>query len=574
MYIKRVQIKNFRSIKDADIILHNITAIVGENNAGKTAILKALNSVFNFDQEKSFFISKAHQYISRANSKITITLDNIPDKSFYSNYIYNSLLCIEMTFLYSSNKRKLFCLRGSNKITLEDSFFAELSKDIEYVYIPTNRGDRDYNWSTESIFKNLLINSLSQYTQKRDLLSSEVKKAADKMHKGILSRIEKDLNKLYMQNKSVNFHLGFDDSLDYKYLLDKLSLSIDEDNIKLPISEYGSGVNSLAIIALYRANALLKDSDTILGIEEPETNLHPQAQKRFISSLKEKMHQSEIQTLFSTHSPVIIDELGHEDIVLVQRKSDARGFSSNTTQLPDDFWSKYNLEEFKHYQFFNYKNSDFFFSKYVILTESKNDSQVINFFISPSVKEKIFDISILNVDGKENLKYPYFLLKELNIPFSLVVDKDFFVNYKNNNVLKNSRNSRTGLPEYNKAIIENNPIINDLYKTQNKKNLLQQKINGNYRDFFNFIKPDHIFPMHYSLEIDLTGSIKACEEFYTLLNIPLRDRTKQHLLLFNSTTIKDVAKIITILKKIDHKNYPESYQKIRSAIVSEINNIY
>ena len=32
-------------------------ALVGENNAGKTAILRALNSVFNYEYEKEFFLN-------------------------------------------------------------------------------------------------------------------------------------------------------------------------------------------------------------------------------------------------------------------------------------------------------------------------------------------------------------------------------------------------------------------------------------------------------------------------------------------------------------------------------------
>lgn len=35
MKIDSIKIKNFRSIKNAFIRMHNITAIVGENNAGK-----------------------------------------------------------------------------------------------------------------------------------------------------------------------------------------------------------------------------------------------------------------------------------------------------------------------------------------------------------------------------------------------------------------------------------------------------------------------------------------------------------------------------------------------------------
>lgn len=42
MEITRVIIKNFRSIKDADIFLGHTTVLIGPNNVGKTAILDAI----------------------------------------------------------------------------------------------------------------------------------------------------------------------------------------------------------------------------------------------------------------------------------------------------------------------------------------------------------------------------------------------------------------------------------------------------------------------------------------------------------------------------------------------------
>lgn len=58
MRIRSINIKRFRSIKEASFEMKDITAIVGENNAGKTGVLRALNSVFNFDEEKNFFLTK------------------------------------------------------------------------------------------------------------------------------------------------------------------------------------------------------------------------------------------------------------------------------------------------------------------------------------------------------------------------------------------------------------------------------------------------------------------------------------------------------------------------------------
>ena len=44
---------------------------------------------------------------------------------------------------------------------------------------------------------------------------------------------------------------------------------------------------------LDRMLAKLNNVSIILGIEEPETNLHPQAQKKFIASLKDKRQDCE-----------------------------------------------------------------------------------------------------------------------------------------------------------------------------------------------------------------------------------------------------------------------------------------
>ena len=42
LQIKRVTIKNFRSIRHAEIELGATTVLIGPNNAGKTAILEAI----------------------------------------------------------------------------------------------------------------------------------------------------------------------------------------------------------------------------------------------------------------------------------------------------------------------------------------------------------------------------------------------------------------------------------------------------------------------------------------------------------------------------------------------------
>lgn len=570
MKIQEVTIKKFRSIKEAKFRMDTITAVVGENNAGKTAVLRALNSVLNFSDEEHNFVQKRHQFATRNNTYITIVFNDIPSKEEYDNYIFNNSLTLEFCYSYSNNKRNLSILKNRDKHTVDDNFLKKLYEDIMFVYIPAERKNEDVIFSNNSIFENLITDYSTKHTINRDNISSSVKKITNKIHSNILQKVENQINELYMQDRSVDFKINFPDNIDYMFLLEKSLISLNEYNRSYLLQECGSGTKSLAIIAMYRAYALLKSENIILGIEEPETNLHPQAQKRFISSLKNKLHSNEMQTIFTTHSTVLIDELNHQDILLVRRVNDTdRGFISSVAQIPLDFWERYNVEEFKHYQYFNYRNSDFFFAKYVVLGESKNDCQVLSKLIEPDIEHLVADVSFLDAGGVENLKYPYFLLKELNIPFTIVVDRDFFFPYIDNNILDKSRNNSTGLPMYN-SDLKNDEIIIDIFKTAEMRTNLISAHNSGYRKLFEFLKPYKILSMNYSLEVDLTCSDKAREKYYTSLNISPENQTQQYLLVNNHKAIKNIGKLISIISDISPRNYPESYSKIKNAIVADI----
>lgn len=571
--IKEIKIEKFRSIKKASFRMNNITAVVGENNAGKTSVLKAINSVLNYKDEESSFLNQNHRYAPRNNTHITIVFDEIPNKKLYEDKVNNNTLTIKFSYIYSENKKKYTLIKGRKEENLDDSFMEDLSKDLLYVYIPAGRSNKDIRWNQGSIFKKLLLEYTEKYTENRDVVSGYVRKATDKIHNSMLVKLEKQLNLLYMQNKSMDFKIDFPENIDYIFLLGRVELSLNQDESNYLLEEWGSGTKSLAVIAMHRAHALLNGGSIVLGIEEPETNLHPQAQKRFILSLNNKLYENEIQAIFTTHSTVLVDELPHESILLLRRRKDgSKRMISQISQLSSDFWRKYNIEEFKHYQYFHYKNSDFFFSKYVVLAESKNDCQVFKSLITPEIKDNIADISFLDAAGIENVKYPFFLLKELQIPFTMIVDRDFFFPYINNNELERSRNTITGLPMYSDEL-KNDEIIRNVFKTSLQRELLVSNHKKGYRSFFDFIKSYGILSMNYCLEMDLTCSKEAREIYYNRLSVIDDKRTQKELLVNNKKAIKSIKHITVILDSITKKSYPESYKKIKNYLVDQIKQI-
>ena len=62
MKLSELTIERFRSIKKCHIRFNEVMAVIGENNAGKTALLRALNSVFNWKLEEKYFEDNTHQY--------------------------------------------------------------------------------------------------------------------------------------------------------------------------------------------------------------------------------------------------------------------------------------------------------------------------------------------------------------------------------------------------------------------------------------------------------------------------------------------------------------------------------
>ncbi len=571
MRISEVNIRKFRSIKEAYFKLNDVTAIVGENNAGKTGVLRALNSVFNFESEREYFLDKTHQYAKRNNSYIRLKLGDVPSEDIYfHDFIFNNSLTIELMYSYSENRRKMSVLKGSQKENIQnvDAFMEKLNNHLTYVYIPAERTNIDISWGEKTIFKRLVTSYLNRYTKNRDMISSDIKRSSKKIHDSVLCRLEKSLSQLYMQNKDVDFRIDFPNDIDYSSILDLLQFSIEEADSNHLLKEWGSGTKSLAIIAMHRAYALIEEKNIILGIEEPETNLHPQAQKRFIQSLSTNMSKFEVQMIFTTHSTVLVDELKHENILLVKRKEDSdRPFVSVVKQLAEDFWEKHDIKESAHYNFFRLKNSEFFFAKHVVLCESPIDAYVMEQLLLPHIKKEIADISFLDIGGVNNLAYPYFLLKELSIPFSVVVDYDFFFDYKNQKI-ENSRN-KNGFPEYKNIITDidsKKKILEDVFG----KNIIKMEEDRGYRKFFDLIKPFNFYSMRYCLEIDLVCSSKAKELYYNILKLKDDQRQTKVLLVDNYKALKKRENILKVIDKLEPRSYPESFIKIRNAIIEDI----
>lgn len=563
MKISRIIIKKFRSIDAADIWVSSINAIVGQNNSGKSCLLRALNAFFNYEKEELAFGSGAHSFAPRTISKIEIHFDEIDSTKVANKYIYsNKIFCELSVTLSGKGCTPVFKYKQGKDWVSDSGVIQEIKKHIEFILIPPNRDASALDRMENNVLQMLVEEKMKEATETRDNYTVKFKKAIEHLESGALKKIASEAKSEFPVNKSLNLSIKYKKEISYKSFLPDVGITIDESGLSHALSECGSGIQSLTIISLYNLLGKERDENIIIGLEEPETNLHPQAQKELISYFKDLVNaQSILQLFFTTHSSNMVDQVDHTDIILFKKVVDqARGFKSVVKRLPKDFFDKHNLDDFKYYQFYRYRNSDFFFSSHVVVTESKNEVEIIKRIGETSDFDyETNGLSYLNLDGVDKAKYTIHLFKELDIPFFLIVDKDFFFPYLNGDY-DNSLGA-SGFPVY-KEEFKDEELIKHLISDARARQAMLQHVNTNHTEMLNVLEPFGVVSMRYSLDLDLVAIERAQEKYYHLLNILNAERSPMALTT-KRKAIKKIARIIEVFEDLEPRNWPYSFSRIK-----------
>ncbi len=104
MIIKKVEVKNFRSIKNATLHCDELTVIIGRNGAGKSAFLKAIEYFYDITAP----ISEEDYYYRNTSEPIEISVTyadlNEDEDDKFSSYIKDGELTVLKEITYENNK--------------------------------------------------------------------------------------------------------------------------------------------------------------------------------------------------------------------------------------------------------------------------------------------------------------------------------------------------------------------------------------------------------------------------------------------------------------------------------------
>ena len=292
--IKKIRIKNFRSIVDETFDFSNFNFFVGINDCGKSNVLKALNLFFNneTDFNTPFIFENDYSRLAKRGAKqakeISIEIDlSIPD-TFKEHDIKTWKKTWRLNGLNSDNRKDLFS-SGSKGQTL-------LSR-IEYLYIPAVKSNE--------YFKHLLSQVYSSMTKTADGALKELNEKYSEQLQALTKGLSHQLRET----------LGLDSALemprDLNVLFQDLSFSTTDEYVSaIDLKQRGDGVKARHIPSILRyiqkntEKNKLKNSIShsyIWGFEEPENGVEFLSCYDMANELYS--YSKDCQIFITTHSP-------------------------------------------------------------------------------------------------------------------------------------------------------------------------------------------------------------------------------------------------------------------------------
>ena len=421
--LKLLEIRGFRSFSQESfqkIEMQPFTVIVGENDTGKSNVLKAVQFALDPSAEnitkEDFNIRKSRLRSGKIGDKkasqITIKLHftdrhkllprKYQRKSYHRNGDSFVIKCVVSGHDKNSYKKKY----SLNEKKIGGGSVGLLLSRIKCFITPSIR---DVNHLNE--LKEILpIETRAGITQAVKNIRSVVKQKMKKQEALIKEATdsEKAVIDPILQSEEVLKILDFD-------------FSIIKDGIPIHLKSHGQGMISKIILSMF----LKRGRKFLVGIEEPEIHLHPNLMREMISDC-EKMTKKGTQIIIVTHSPYFLNFISTKNI-LVCRKYNKYTKVYPLTSFPPEIATKIEGDIF-----LNRQKTEILFAKGAILVEGPYDRRVFT-AIDSKEKIRIFEdgISLIDVGGCGSFAIYIELCLKSEIPWVIIGDKTAFCSQTN-----------------------------------------------------------------------------------------------------------------------------------------------
>ncbi|MCL1064275.1 AAA family ATPase [Shewanella benthica] len=407
MYLSKLRVKGFRCFEnDFNIRLSDgLNVIVGENGAGKTAIISAIRQLFHDSESGRYSITSDDFSCSfRAEAKsassfsIQAEFDGLDVNHKVALLPWVGSADTAILNLQAENKEvrgrfKKIIWGGNSK---SSQFDPELLDLIQCIYLPPLR-DAEAKLSNgrqsrlSKLLKALNRKELKQCKKDERLhpLEAKIKEFNEALAADETLSI-KDANELITTHltQAIGRHFGQQTRIqfvenDFTKIAESLTLlffpnlSAEDQGLFRSLNQNSLGYNNLLYIASILAELTLNEEEDeqplfkLLLIEEPEAHLHPQLQIRLLNHLKSVAEENKnVQVIVTTHSTVLASSVELDSIIHLSKSKKPIATPLRTCGLPP------NSSQFIN-RWLDVTKSNLLFASGVILVEGIAEQMIL-----------------------------------------------------------------------------------------------------------------------------------------------------------------------------------------------------
>lgn len=466
MFIKQVSIENYKCLSNESGAIDlgvpdgknpgsGLTILVGENGTGKTSVLEAIHFLMESPYNTQNRINIRDFCDPSQKIKITASMSNqfkykMPE-NYRGQFFYASGVQFEAKVRDLKSKGKFLSppLTASCKVisdnikyrneegkesdkSIEDyhkSFEdSRLEDDISVFYFDKSRSRQiakgtykttferitdDLNWK---FYKSIKDNPELKVEFLGRIAGDYFNRVVETTQKGLGVKISEEIRSFFQRDGLAKIRIELMHLL-WPFSDSFFAVREDDDMLQIPIHKLGSGIEMIFTLLLLRSISSRAKGSIVYLIDEPEMNLHPQAQTQLFNLLLEESKSEQI--VVSTHSPYFTDPLFIENLIRF------RVTGKNKVQF--NKLSAFNFKaDIKENRNFFFRHRDLFFAKAAIFVEGVDDHErYLKFFDLNGFGNLSNYLFMMN--GCDSTLFFEDFCEKYGVSFCAIVDKDFSI---------------------------------------------------------------------------------------------------------------------------------------------------
>jgi predicted ATP-dependent endonuclease of OLD family len=355
--LKKLELRNFKSHRHTQLNFDDsrLQAIVGQNSSGKTSILQSLHLLSQAYFQPEYWFrhqEKVRHCITSERSDFVVAGSGFSEDEIHEKWMFSCGFALDDAML--TRDWEVNGYLQSEEITLESwsnpSTYRRivLPKDLDFmVYLKLVVSNLSKAAYSEEIIPEFKSDG-SGLAPTLDYLRSEDPDRFQSLQE-MLQQIVPSVRRVGVRRAKVLIDRPQFIEVDGKAILDKKNQAVTGQEIVLDmntgdrIPAHAISEGTMLTLGLLTVLMNPKQPNLVL-LDDIEQGLHPKAQRELITVFKQIIQANpNLQIIFTTHSPYIIDELQPSQVHVLSNSKAGFTHVKRLDEHPDAEWAKQTL---------------------------------------------------------------------------------------------------------------------------------------------------------------------------------------------------------------------------------------